>query len=329
MGGVPGSLLKMWCSSGFSTATVAASLTFFPPDASYSLHKRDDGGFEVILAGSGATSPTGVGRTPTFRRCHPQLEAYVLPTPSKSRIPVFLLRQPGAEVTIIYSHGNATDLGGMYRRYLDLFEGIQPKVNLVAYDYSGYGVASGKPTEKGTYEDLEAVYDWALQKLTVGASGGNAYRPMRFILYGQSVGSGPTVRLASRRAVSGVVVHSGILSGMRVLTDSRMLACLDIYPNIHRIKHIRCPTFIIHGQEDKEVTFNHGVRLYNALRPEARHEPWWVPEVGHNNVCQGAKNKGEYLKRMSTFVARIVANDAMDGVVAVKTARSKNSVVIC
>lgn len=60
----------------------------------------------------------------------------------------------------------------------------------------------------------------------------------------------------------GLVLHSPIMSGLRVMTDSRLLSCWDIYPNIQRIEHITCPGFIIHGQEDREVPCRHGLGLY-------------------------------------------------------------------
>lgn len=50
-----------------------------------------------------------------------------------------------------------------------------------------------------------------------------------------------------------MVLHSPILSGMRVLTESRALSCLDIYPNVDRIARVRCPVMVVHGLKDEEV----------------------------------------------------------------------------
>lgn len=52
---------------------------------------------------------------------------------------------------------------------------------------------------------------------------------------------------------AGVVLHSPILSGMRVLTESRALACLDIYPNVDRASRLTCPVMVMHGKRDEEV----------------------------------------------------------------------------
>lgn len=55
---------------------------------------------------------------------------------------------------------------------------------------------------------------------------------------------------------SGIVLHSPILSGMRVLTESRALSCLDIYPNVDRVSRVQCPVMVMHGMRDEEVGFH-------------------------------------------------------------------------
>eukprot|EP01034_Spumella_vulgaris_P022102 gene22102-28201_t len=135
------------------------------------------------------------------------------------------------------------------------------KVNVVGYDYTGYGASMKnniRPTEKQTYRDIETVYDWCVEsKLVIDPA-------REIILYGQSVGSGPSTYLAARRPIAGLILHSPIMSGLRVIMKSRILCCCDIFPNIDRIRSVTAPVFVIHGKEDKEVRFEHGERLYNA-----------------------------------------------------------------
>ncbi|XP_043813898.1 alpha/beta hydrolase domain-containing protein 17C-like isoform X4 [Manihot esculenta] len=72
------------------------------------------------------------------------------------------------------------------------------------------------------------------------------------ILYGQSVGSGPTLHLASRlEKLRGVVLHSAILSGIRVLCPIKMTFWFDIYKNIDKIRQVNCPVLVIHEIEAK------------------------------------------------------------------------------
>ena len=63
-------------------------------------------------------------------------------------------------------------------------------MNVICYDYTGYGIAGHKPSEKNTYFDLESVISFAIYKL--------GYEYTKITLIGFSVGSGPTVEMAYR-----------------------------------------------------------------------------------------------------------------------------------
>jgi hypothetical protein len=114
--------------------------------------------------------------------------------------------------TIIYSHGNATDIGGMSLMQCYLARGLD--INVVMYDYSGYGESGGTPLESNTYSDIETVFAYVLENVADN-------NPNNIIIYGQSVGSGPSCYLCSRKPTGGMVLHSPFMSGIRVLTPSR------------------------------------------------------------------------------------------------------------
>ena len=79
---------------------------------------------------------------------------------------------------------------------------------IFSYDYSGYGASTGKPSEKNLYADIEAA--WGALRSRYGLS------PENIILYGQSIGTVPTVDLGARYEVGAVILHSALMSGMRV-----------------------------------------------------------------------------------------------------------------
>lgn len=221
------------------------------------------------------------------------LEVCLLRTRSGGRVPVFYIATPGATETILFSHGNASDCGAMYQIYLLMAHTL--RVNVVAYDYTGYGASKAfnrRPTEHQTYIDILAVYQWCIERRIVE----NPERQL--ILYGQSVGSGPSTYLAIRKPVAGLVLHSPILSGLRVLTASRALACFDIFPNINRIVNVSCPVFVMHGEEDMEVPLHHGLELHEAVPSKFQYQPWWVPLRGHNDVLYN--NEEEFIRYQMT-----------------------------
>jgi len=195
--------------------------------------------------------------------------------------------------TLLYSHGNATDIGAMSIMQCYLARGLN--VNVVMYDYSGYGASGGTPLEKNTYSDIETVFNYVVKHVADD-------KPEDVIIYGQSVGSGPSCHLCSKKLVGGLILHSPFMSGIRVLTPSRALACLDIFPNIDRIKKVNCPVMIIHGVLDEEVDMAHGVALHNAVKPEYKRDPWWVKDRGHNDICEGSGKMNEYILRLKVFL---------------------------
>lgn len=80
------------------------------------------------------------------------------------------------------------------------------KCNLCAYDYTGYGHSAGRPSVADTLADIDAVFQWLLRR---------GVRRQRIVLYGQSLGSGPTLELAAREpALAGVILHAAFASGL-------------------------------------------------------------------------------------------------------------------
>ena len=60
-------------------------------------------------------------------------------------------------MTLLWSHANAMDCGEMYFFFLELATRL--RVNICAYDYSGYGASTGEPSEANAYSDALAVYN--------------------------------------------------------------------------------------------------------------------------------------------------------------------------
>ena len=167
------------------------------------------------------------------------LEVFYTRTARGNRIAcMFVKCAPNARFTILHSHGNAVDLGQMSSFYLGL--GTRINCNIFSYDYSGYGVSEGKPSEKNLYSDIEAA--WHAMRTRLGIS------PENIILYGQSIGTVPTVDLASKYEVGAVILHSPLMSGMRVaFPQTKRTWFFDAFP---RFKYflflLKLLSFIIH-----------------------------------------------------------------------------------
>ncbi|MBV96415.1 Protein ABHD17A, partial [Eschrichtius robustus] len=198
---------------------IAAKLAFLPPEPTYSLVPEPEPG-----PGGAGAAPSGTLRasagTPGRWKLHlmdradfqysqrelDTIEVFLTKSSRGNRISCMYVRcVPGARYTVLFSHGNAVDLGQMSSFYIGL--GTRLNCNIFSYDYSGYGVSSGKPSEKNLYADIDAA--WQALRTRYGIS------PDSIVLYGQSIGTVPTVDLASRYECAAVVLHSPLTSGMR------------------------------------------------------------------------------------------------------------------
>ncbi|XP_023039379.1 alpha/beta hydrolase domain-containing protein 17A isoform X1 [Piliocolobus tephrosceles] len=282
---------------------IAAKLAFLPPEATYSLVPEPESGpggagaapLGTLRASSGAPGRWKLHLTERadFQYSQRELDTIeVFPTKSArgNRVSCMYVRcVPGARYTVLFSHGNAVDLGQMSSFYIGL--GSRLHCNIFSYDYSGYGASSGRPSERNLYADIDAA--WQALRTRYGIS------PDSIILYGQSIGTVPTVDLASRYECAAVVLHSPLTSGMRVaFPDTKKTYCFDAFPNIEKVSKITSPVLIIHGTEDEVIDFSHGLALYERC-PKAV-EPLWVEGAGHNDI----ELYSQYLERLRRFISQ-------------------------
>ena len=176
--------------------------------------------------------------------------------------------------TILYNHGNGEDIGEMRR----IFETIRSTgVDVLAYDYRGYGTSEGRPSESRVLADVDVIYDHLTQTLDVA--------PERVIVYGRSMGGGPAVDLAMRKPVAGLILEGAFTSAYRVVTRWPLLPG-DKLVNISKIDKVSCPVLVIHGTNDWIVANWHGRKLFDrANEPKMS---LWVEGAGHNNLVRAA-----------------------------------------
>lgn len=233
----------------------------------------------------------------------------LLETEHGSQIPAFYIDR-SAPLTMLFSHGNAEDLGIIFDWFVSLSK--QLNVNVMAYDYTGYGRSREypwpgndpvTPSEEYVYQDIMAAFNWLRRE--------KGCTPQQIILYGRSLGSGPTCYLAQRLSkepelggpVAGVILQSPLLSAYRVAFNFRFTLAGDMFPNIDRVGDIESPIFIIHGTRDEVVPFWHGQELFLACQRRYRAKPFWVDGAGHNNIENMLRESGHFFEQIRLFMA--------------------------
>lgn len=270
---------------GCLVSQLASKFAFFPPSPSTYAVKKSDGG-KLSAVSTAGSMPVPIGGDNNGSPSS-SLDVLLLDTKRGNKIVAFYLRNPCARLTLLYSHGNAADLGQLFDLFVQLKANL--RVNLMGYDYSGYGASTGKPSESNTYADIEAVYECLETEYGVSQED--------LILYGQSVGSGPTLHLAAKLPrLRGVVLHSAILSGLRVVCRVKFTFCCDIYKNVNKIRKVKCPVLVIHGTEDDVVNWLHGNGLWKMAKDP--YEPLWIKGGGHCNL----ELYPDYIRHLCKFI---------------------------
>uniref|UniRef100_A0A7S0ZSA7 Serine aminopeptidase S33 domain-containing protein n=1 Tax=Noctiluca scintillans TaxID=2966 RepID=A0A7S0ZSA7_NOCSC len=193
-------------------------------------------------------------------------------------IPAFFIDRD-AKFTLLFSHGNAEDLGMIIHYFREASHILE--VNIFAYEYTGYGMSTGEPNELSVYADVEAAFAYLRDVIGVPWQ--------EVILYGRSVGSGPSVHLASRTAVRAMVLQSPLLSIYRIAFHSRFTLPGDMFTNVDKIGKVRCPVYVVHGMIDEIVPFWHGEDLVRNCQEGIAHAPFWVEDGGHNDLEMKAR----------------------------------------
>ena len=193
---------------------IAAKLAFLPPEPTYYFDDEEDGSCSLHLT-----------ERSEWQYTHHELEGIEVFKTRTSRNNtigcMYVKTSERPKFTILFTHGNAVDLGQMASFFVGL--GSRVNCNIFAFDYSGYGVSNGKCSEKNVYADAEAAWSALRKRYNLA--------PNQIILYGQSIGTVAAIDLANRYDVAGVIVHSPLMSGMRVaFPDTRRTWFFDPFP---------------------------------------------------------------------------------------------------
>jgi len=242
----------------------------------------------------------------------PRSKYFWIKTSQKSVIPALYIKHHEATQTILYSHGNAEDLGMIYDYLRDISRLL--KVNIFSYDYTGYGMSIYKtimqgskrvrPSEEHCYADIDAAFRHLTEVERVS--------PENIVLYGRSLGGGPSCYLAARtkreeKSVGGLILHSAFSSVLRVVFDVGCTPLGDMFSNIDQMNDIGCHVLMVHGTVDEVVPFLHGKALYDTVPNDYKTAPFWAEGMGHNNI--EAKMPRPFIKRLNKFLKCLKKKD--------------------
>ncbi|MFA5900630.1 MAG: alpha/beta hydrolase [Hyphomicrobium sp.] len=198
----------------------------------------------------------------------------IIDTPDGARLISWYAPAAPGQPTILYLHGNAGNLASRserVRRYIARGYGV------LFLSYRSYGGSTGTPSEAANVADARLAYD-ALIK--------DGVDPEDIIVYGESLGTGVAVQLASGNDIGGLVLDAPYTT----IVDVAALAypylpvrpfIFDRYESTRYLPRVRAPLLVLHGEEDRVIPVQMGKAIYAAAN--APKEIATFPRAGHSD----------------------------------------------
>ncbi|ELR22543.1 SAM domain (Sterile alpha motif) domain containing protein [Acanthamoeba castellanii str. Neff] len=183
------------------------------------------------------------------------------PTEAAPPIPTVFLDWKGANdesafFTLLYCNGSASDLG-LTLPWLKILRDTL-HVNVVAFDYTGFGLHEGSPSESACYDDARAVYAWLTLSKGIHSD--------KLIV-----------------SFAGLVLQSPFTSILALDVAHKFhVGVPDMFDSLRKLKRISCHVLVAHGQNDNLVPKTHPKKMVRKL------ENLWkrleLEGVGHHDV---------------------------------------------
>jgi uncharacterized protein len=197
--------------------------------------------------------------------------------------------------TLIYFYGNGDHLAhavgaAQYFRTMG--------VNVLAVEYVGYGMATGRPSERAMYAVADAAYDHLLSRGDVNKD--------KIVPMGSSLGCAAAIDLAVRRPCAAIVCFSPFTSLPAMARDvapwlpTRLLLSYE-FDNVGKIEKFTGPIFLSHGRADTVVPYHMSERMLKAIRGPVTFVP--LEGAGHNDIFEVGAD--ELRNRLRTFLDRL------------------------
>jgi fermentation-respiration switch protein FrsA (DUF1100 family) len=198
---------------------------------------------------------------------------------------------PDAKGTVLFSHGNGGNIS-LWIHAIDVYRDLG--LNVLLYDYGGYGQSTGSPSEKRCYADIRAMWDWLTQAKGIA--------PKSIVLVGRSLGGGVTSHLAAEVTPGAVSLESTFLSATKVGKEALPILPIGLilrhkFDTESRIVQFSAPVLVCHGKHDEVIPYHHGPDLYEKIT-----QPKHFLEIqgGHNDGYE--RSRKEYAGALSEFV---------------------------
>jgi len=201
--------------------------------------------------------------------------ATTVTTHDGERLQTWLLEATHARALVVYFHGNGGNLSIWTPIVADL---ARHGYDVLAFDYRGYGLSTGRPTETGLYRDADAILDRVSTAMAES-------RPI--VYWGRSLGAAVAAYAASRRPPDGIILEAGFPDARAVVRSSPVLALLSPFSTYRFatatwLDRVESPALVLHGDADQVIPFALGRALFERMKGDKTFVA--IPGGDHNDV---------------------------------------------
>jgi uncharacterized protein len=215
------------------------------------------------------------GEADTPRDFGVAFEPLTIETKDGERLRAWLMPAAAPRARVVYFHGN----GGNLSNWSPILAGIVTRgYSVIALDYRGYGLSTGRPTEQGIYRDVDAL---------VARAWPDADPAVPLVYWGRSLGGTMAAYAATVRTPAGVILEAGFPDARSVTRGSPSLAFLFLFasykfPTADFINAANVPVLQLHGDHDSVIPFELGREL--SARIQVRKDFVVIAGGDHNDT---------------------------------------------
>ena len=201
--------------------------------------------------------------------------------------------------TLLFCHGNAGNISHRLDS-LEIFHRLGLSVFL--FDYRGYGISEGKPSEEGVYSDVEGAWRWLTEERGI--------RPEAIVLFGRSLGGAAAAWAAQKYSPAGLILESTFTSLADIGKHHYFFLPVKLivgnsFDTLGKMKNISCPVLVAASPEDEIVPGEQGQILFEAARPPKS----FLQLKGDHNW--GFMSTGRaYVQGLDTFLDEVFGSEA-------------------
>lgn len=205
------------------------------------------------------------------------VEEFFVDGADKTKIHVWVLPKANADKTLIFCHGNGQNLGGLGGKLKQIRD--RWNVNVVAFDFRGYGKTGGQAKEVDILSDSVAVAKWV--------ESNERFQGQPLIALGQSLGGACAVEIATKTHVDGLVLDRTFSATVDVAAERYFffpvrLVMRNQFRSIDKISSYAGPLLQMHGEVDQVVPYRFGRRLFDTSVAQPK-EFMSFPVLRHND----------------------------------------------